>query len=118
MDIDPATSAEHRRLLTDLADLGLVLPGTLRQRYLRCGKRTCRCHADPPVLHGPYWSWTRKVHAKTVSALFTDEQARDYQPWLDNARRLREISAQLDQLGLREVHNDPRSRTRRTDPAA
>lgn len=118
MDIDPAASAEHERLLAGLADLGLVLPGTLTQRYIRCGKRTCRCHADPPVPHGPYWTWTRKVNGKTVSALLTDDQARDYQPWLDNARRLREITTRLEQLGLIQVQNDPRSRKRRTDPAA
>ena len=109
MDTDPAISAEHRRLLADLADLGLVLPGTLRQRYLRCGKHNCRCHADPPSLHGPYWSWTRKVDGKTVSAIFTEEQARDYQPWLDNARHLREITTRLEQLAISEVGNDSRS---------
>lgn len=31
------------------------------------GTPGCRCKADPPQLHGPYWQWTRKVAGKTVT---------------------------------------------------
>jgi len=27
----------------------------------------CRCHADPPQLHGPYHQWTRKKNGKTAT---------------------------------------------------
>jgi hypothetical protein len=109
VNIEPVTGAEHRRITAELAQLGLLLPGTLLHRYGRCGKAQCRCHADPPTMHGPWWSWTRKVNGKTITVRLTDEQARDYQPWFDNARRLREITAHLEQLALREVEADPRS---------
>ena len=36
------------------AGLGLALPGSLIQRGMRCGWAGCRCHHDPPELHGPY----------------------------------------------------------------
>jgi hypothetical protein len=49
------------------------------------------------------------VNGKTITVRLTDEQARDYQPWFDNARRLHEITAHLEQLALREVETDPRS---------
>ena len=42
------------------AAAGPALPGTLTVRSYACGKRRCRCHDDPPQLHGPYWQWTRK----------------------------------------------------------
>ena len=46
---------------------GPVLPGSLIERTMRCGKANCHCHAEPPELHGPYlqWSYTRKhaVHS-------------------------------------------------------
>ena len=35
--------------------------------------------------------------------MFIEEQARDYQPWLDNARHLREITARLEQLAIQQV---------------
>ena len=53
------------------AAAGPALPGTLVVRSYACGKRRCRCHADPPVLHGPYAEWTRKIGGKTVTRRLT-----------------------------------------------
>jgi hypothetical protein len=114
---DAATDAERRRILAELVALGPALPGTMLSRYGRCGTAGCRCHADPPALHGPWWSWTRKVNGKTVTVRLTDDQARDYQPWIANARRLRELTTELEQLALRAVDADPRTR-HRPGPAA
>jgi hypothetical protein len=109
VNIQPETDDERRRIATELAALGLVLPGTLLHRQGRCGKAQCRCHAEPPILHGPWWSWTRKVDGKTITVRLTDEQARDYQPWFDNARRLHELTTRLEQIAIREIEADPRS---------
>ncbi len=46
-----------------LADVSFALPGTLADRMTRCGHANCRCHADPPALHGPYHQWTRKKNS-------------------------------------------------------
>ena len=98
--------AEH--IAAQLADIGFVLPGTLTERHVRCGKPNCRCHADPPVLHGPYHQWTRKINGKTVTRLLSDDQLADYQPWLDNQRRLRALIAELEALSLAIADADPR----------
>ena len=79
----------------DLAAVGFALPGTLTERMTRCGHPGCRCHADPPRLHGPYHQWTRKKDGKTVTRILTDDQLADYQPWFDNQRRLRALVAEL-----------------------
>ncbi len=63
---------------------------------MRCGKRRCRCKADPPVLHGPYLHWTRTVAGKTITRTLTEDQARRYQTWFDNACRLRELITDLE----------------------
>lgn len=77
-----------------------ALPGTLARRFMRCGKTNCRCKADPPVLHGPYWHWTRTIAGKTQSRTLTEEQAQRYQPWFDNARSLRELLTDLEERSL------------------
>ena len=82
------------------------------QRRTRCGRRNCGCHADPPRLHGPYWQWTRKIAAKTVCRWLSPDQQRDYTPWIDNDRRLRELLTRLEALGAAALDTDPR-RTRR-----
>lgn len=88
--------------------MGFVLPGTMTDRLTRCGRSNCRCHADPPRLHGPYHQWTRKVSAKTVTRLMTDEQLADYAPWMENWRRLRNLVSELESLSLEIVEADPR----------
>jgi hypothetical protein len=97
------TRSQHDRaaaIAAELASLGLALPGTLIQRHVRCGKPGCRCHASPPVLHGPYWQWTRKTGGKTITRLVSDEQLDDYRQWLDNDRKLRALVAELEALTL------------------
>ena len=82
------------------AAAGLALPGTLAVRAYACGKPNCRCHADPPRLHGPYAEWTRKIGGKTVTRRLTDAELAEYQPLFDNARKLRALLARLQDLTL------------------
>lgn len=109
MALSPEQRAERRRILSAIAKLGPVVPGTLLERSLRCGNAGCRCHADPPALHGPYWYWTRKVNQKTVSKVLSAEQAAEYQEWFDNERTLRALIGELESLGIDAIESDERS---------
>jgi hypothetical protein len=95
------TLAELARLHREIAEVAFALPGTVLERYTRCTSKNCRCKADPPQRHGPYLQWTRKVAGKTVTRRLTREQYERYQPWFDNARRLRRLTTQLEELSLR-----------------
>ncbi len=102
--VAPASTEARRAALTEqIAALGLPLPGSLVERRTRCGTTGCRCHADPPQLHGPYLTWTRKVANKTVTRTLSPEQAAHIRPLLDNARRLREIVTELEELALDQI---------------
>ncbi len=113
--------AEARQIAAELAAIarsGKVLPGSITERRTRCGHRNCACHADPPRLHGPYWQWTRKIAAKTICRWLSPEQHHDYQAWIDNDRRLRELLTRLEALGTAALEADPRwQRTARQAPA-
>ena len=89
------------RFTAQLTGLDYALPGTLARRFMRCGKTSCRCKAAPPTLHGPYLHWTRTVAGKTVTRSLTPDQARRYQAWFDNARRLRDLLGELEARSLR-----------------
>jgi hypothetical protein len=91
-----------------LADLAYALPGTVADRLTRCGHPGCRCHADPPQLHGPYHQWTRKKNGRTSTRILTDDQLADYGAWFDNHRRLRELITELEALSLAIAEADPR----------
>ena len=113
-NVSPTRGQQDRAagIAAELAGLGLALPGTLIQRHVRCGRANCRCHADPPVLHGPYWQWTRKVAGKTVTRLVPDDQLDDYRRWLNNHRRLRALVAELENLTLAIADAGPRAKRR------
>ena len=99
----PAQRAQARRIARELAALGFALPGTLADRMTRCGRANCRCHADPPRLHGPYAEWTRKIGGKTTTRRLTPAELADYQPLFDNARKLRALLAELQDLTLQII---------------
>jgi Family of unknown function (DUF6788) len=113
--------AEAKKIAAELAAIaatGMVLPGSIIQRATRCGHRNCACRADPPRLHGPYWQWTRKIAARTVGRWLSPEQQHDYQAWIDNDRRLRDLLARLEALGADALEADPRwQRKPRAAPA-
>jgi hypothetical protein len=100
----PRPNAKDRRtqnhIAAGLAAAGFALPGTILERSICCKKPGCRCTADPPQLHGPYYQWTRKVNGKTVTRLLTVEQMQRYRPWFDNAKQLRTLLSELETLSL------------------
>jgi len=85
------------------AAAGPALPGTLTVRAYACGKPGCRCHADPPRLHGPYAEWTRKIAGKTVTRRLSPAELAEYRPLFDNARKLRALLAELQDLTLQII---------------
>jgi hypothetical protein len=93
------------------AAAGPALPGTLTIRSYACGKRRCRCHADPPVLHGPYAEWTRKTGGKTVTRRLTAEQLAAWQPLFNNARKMRSLLAELQELTLQAIGAEDQDNT-------
>jgi hypothetical protein len=85
------------QLAAELATVGFISPGSVVSRYTSCGKPGCRCQADPPQRHGPYYQWSRAVAGKTVSRRLTEADAELYQSWIANRRRIEGLIAQMEQ---------------------
>ncbi len=110
--MEPATGRTLDQIAAELAAAaGPALPGTLLVRSYACGKPRCRCHADPPVLHGPYAEWTRKIGGKTVTRRLTAEELAAWQPLFDNARKIRDLLAELQERTLQEIEAGQQSQT-------
>ena len=103
MEPSPDQQAARDRIAAELAAAGFALPGTLTVRAYACGKPGCRCHADPPRLHGPYAEWTRKIAGKTVTRRLTPTELAEYQPLFDNAKKLRALLSELHDLTLEVI---------------
>ena len=107
MDPTAAQRAALDKITAEIAAaVGPALPGTLTVRAYACGKLGCCCHADPPRLHGFYAEWTRKIAGKTVTRRLSPAELAEYQPLFDNARKLRALLAELQDLTLEIIETD------------
>ena len=114
--------ARIARIKTALAALGALRPGTLSAQYNVCGKPGCRCKADPPQKHGPYYqvsfTWQGESHSEFVrrEALATvRQQVGTYQrlrslvdAWIAAALEL----SQLQRHEARASHEKPSALSR------
>lgn len=103
----PASSARLQPLADRFAALrrqletiDFMLQGSVTKRWLACAGAGCRCRADPPRRHGPYWDWTRKVKGKTVSVRLTPEEARTYLEWIGNRKRFERVVSRMAAVTL------------------
>ena len=82
---------QYRELAAQLANIGMIHSGSVTRRYTRCATPGCKCHADPPQPHGPYYQWTAKLNGKTVTRRISEREAELYQEWIANDRQLRDL---------------------------
>jgi hypothetical protein len=103
-DGDTVQRLEQRRgeLKAKLAQVGDLRPGSLVERYRRCGKAGCHCAARGAEGHGPSWSLTREVGGKTVTWVIpaaavaqTRQHMAEYQRFRRLVREVIETSEQL-----------------------
>jgi hypothetical protein len=96
-------NTRFENLKAELGALGLTRPGSLVERYMPCGRSNCRCLADPPQLHGPYYQWTHKIKGKTVTMRLSKSQAERCKEWIANHRRLKTLVRRMEALALKET---------------
>lgn len=87
----------------ELKDIGIVLRGSVSKRYMPCGKKGCRCMAEPPQLHGPYYQWTRKVGGRTKTVRLKPDEAAVLSAWIESRQRLEKVIAKWEAVGIEAV---------------
>ena len=80
--------------------LGDLRPGKLSQQYNVCGKADCRCKADPPQKHGPYYQLSFTRNGKSSTQFVRKEDLAVVRQQLRNYQRLRELIDRWITLGM------------------
>ena len=75
----------------EIVALGRLRPGTLTQQYNVCGNPNCRCKADPPQKHGPYYQLSYTWHRKSRTHFVRQEELPQVQSEVGNYLRLRAL---------------------------
>ena len=103
---DPAL--RHQQIQAELGQIGITLPGSLTSRTTRCQRAGCHCRADPPVLHGPYPTWTRKAGGRSITRTLPAGDAERLRPYFAAHRRLRQLITELEAISI-ELAEQPAS---------
>lgn len=69
------TPSDVRESAAALCEPKAMRRGSLSERYMKCGQKSCRCHDDTEARHGPYYSLTRGESGRTRSRYLSAEQA-------------------------------------------
>ena len=127
---EPAVLEKRRAAIKRQIDQASDMrPGSLVERYRRCGKSGCHCAGKGASGHGPSWSLTRAVGGKTVTRIIpphavdaTRRQIAEYQRFrglvrelVDTSERLCEAKLEAPEATLPEAAKKGAS-TRRSKP--
>ena len=98
-------SQRREAIAAEIAALGPVVPGTISERSTRCAGAGCHCRADPPVLHGPYPTWTHQQDGRQVTKTLSAQEATHLGPAIAANRRLHELVKELEALSVAEFES-------------
>ncbi len=93
--------AQIAKLKQAIIRLGDLRPGKLSQQYNVCGKADCRCKADPPQKHGPYYQLSFTRNGKSSTQFVRKEDLVVVRQQLKNYQRLRELIDRWITLGTK-----------------
>ena len=88
-------AAQRERLKLQLSGLGDLRPGSLVERYRKCGKPNCHCAKPGDAGHGPSWSLTRDVKGKTTTKIIPKEFVPRTREQIEEYQRLRHLTSDL-----------------------
>jgi len=109
---DMKSDRRRQAILAEINRLGQgpVVAGTLSLRSTRCAGQGCHCRADPPVLHGPYPTWSHQVDGRQVTTTLSEIEAELLRPAIKAHRRLRELVKELEALSSADFESGRNSK--------
>ena len=95
--LDSVDSLRRKRsdLQSALAEVGDLRPGSLVERYRRCGKPICHCAKPGAPGHGPCWSLSRDKDGKTVTKIIPASAVEKTRQQIDEYKRFRELTREF-----------------------
>ena len=96
--------ARRDSIMRQLASLGDLRPGSLFERYRKCGKPTCHCAREGDPGHGPNWVLTSRVNGQALTRAIPSEAVAETRTQIEECKRLRALTAELVEVGERLCH--------------
>lgn len=122
----PRLQVKAQQLKSDIARIGDMRPGSLVERYRKCGKPTCHCAQPGSPGHGPAFMVTHEVEGKTVTHAIpagpaveqTRQQIEEYKRFRSLTRELVDTSEQICEARLaQQAEPEIKKKLARRNPA-
>lgn len=85
---------EIEQIKKEISGIGLTRKGSVFQRWHVCGTPGCKCKKGKEFHHGPYYAWTSKDKAKTVTIIVPNILVDEAKKCVANAAILQEKAKQ------------------------
>lgn len=98
----PTIATLEKKLITikrKIAEIGDIRPGSLSEQYNVCGNPSCRCKANPPQKHGPYFKLTATRKGKSTCRFVKEWELSIIEDQIKNFKRLRTLVDEWIELG-------------------
>lgn len=86
---------KKEQILSEITQLADFRPGSLVERYRRCGKPYCHCAKTGDKGHGPSYSLTRSVKGKTITKIIPKEEVERTRQQIKEYHRFQEMIGAL-----------------------
>ncbi len=94
MDVE-GLEARREAIRRELASIGDLRPGSLFERYRKCGKPGCHCAREGDPGHGPNWVLTATVNGRALTRAIPRGAVARTKAQIDEYKRLRALTAEL-----------------------
>lgn len=91
---------EIGKVKQELVGLGDLCPGILYTQYNTCGSPNCKCRADPPQKHGPYYQVSYIRNGKNSTNFVKEEHLSAIREQLRNYKRMKELVDRWVELSI------------------
>ena len=93
--------AQRANLLAQIAAIEEFRPGSLVERYRRCGEPSCHCAREGDRGHGPSLSLSRGVEGKTVTKVIPADCVDATLAQIDRHRELQRLLYEYTELNVK-----------------
>lgn len=89
---------EFNSIQKEILQIGPFRKGSINERWQTCSTPNCKCKLKPEFKHGPYYFWTTKKNAKTVTILLPKNLLDEANIFRNNAKLFNQKIAQLSDI--------------------
>jgi hypothetical protein len=91
----PELEVQRESIKTQIVELGDLRPGSLTDRFRKCGKPNCHCAEPGDAGHGPSWSLTHGEKGKTITKVIPAALVPQTREQIAEYHRLRGLTQEL-----------------------